>query len=114
MNISLFFVIVLLIIVSSSCQFVQKDAKNSLNTNNRSKLLFQENDPSKIFEVIKKNPDSFKAWNSLHHYSYMTDSGSSLSFHRDCFNGIKDEPLLFFERYLQGDEQALFRMVDAL
>jgi hypothetical protein len=35
-------------------------------------------------------------------------------FYRDCFNALKDNPSIFFDRYMAGDEQALFRMVDAL
>lgn len=70
--------------------------------------------PSNVLKIIKKDRKNQRAWQALHHYSSITDAGITLSFYGDCFNAIKDDPLLFFDRYMAGDEQALFRMVDAL
>ena len=70
--------------------------------------------PSKLLKIIKDNPKAENAWKALHHYRFLTDAGITLTFYRDCFNALKEKPLLFFEQYIAGDEQALFRMVDAL
>jgi hypothetical protein len=70
--------------------------------------------PSKLLTILKNNPKDENAWKALHHYRSLTDAGLTLTFYRDCFNALKEKPLLFFDRYMAGDEQALFRMVDAL
>jgi hypothetical protein len=72
------------------------------------------NAPSKLFKIIKDNPKDENVWKALHHYSSLTDAGATLMFYDDCFHALKENPLLFFNRYMAGDEQALFRMVDAL
>jgi hypothetical protein len=70
--------------------------------------------PSKLLKIIQKNPKNEKAWKALHHYRSLTDAGITLTFYRECFYALKENPQLFLDRYMRGDEQALFRMVDAL
>ncbi|MFB2974336.1 hypothetical protein ACE1CD_35870 [Aerosakkonema sp. BLCC-F183] len=73
-----------------------------------------EDTPSKLFKMIEKDKKNDRAWQAIHYYSNITDAGYTLMFYRDCFNALKDDPLLFFDRYMAGDEKALFLMVNAL
>lgn len=75
---------------------------------------FVKETPSRLLNVIQHDSDNERAWKALHHYSTITNAGNTLTLYRDCFNAIEEDPLLFFNRYLSGDENALFRMVDAL
>ena len=70
--------------------------------------------PSKLLKIIQKNPKNEKAWKALHHYRSLTDAGITITFYSECFYALKENPQLFLDRYMRGDEQALFRMVDAL
>ncbi|KAM3090756.1 hypothetical protein ACKFKG_28120 [Phormidesmis sp. 146-35] len=70
--------------------------------------------PSKLLTILQNNPKDENAWKALHHYRSLTDAGLTLTFYRHCFNALKEKPLLFLDRYIAGDEQALFRMIDAI
>ena len=68
----------------------------------------------RILEIIQANPNNDKAWKALHHYATLTDAGLTSTFHKDSFEVIKATPLLFYQRYLKGDDNALQRMKDAM
>ncbi len=75
--------------------------------------LSVEAEISQIFSWLIENPNDEDAWLSIHEYSQHTDAGITLSFLRDCHLAIRKAPSLFLDRYKKGDEQALYRMVDA-
>ncbi|CCI00682.1 MAG: hypothetical protein IM550_11605 [Microcystis sp. M54BS1] len=114
MNQLLLYLIVMLSILVASCESIQKEILVSSTLNAKDGSSISENIPSKILIILQKDPGNGRAWQSLHHYSSITDAGKTLSFYQDCFNALKEKPLLFFDRYLAGDDQALFRMIDAL
>ena len=70
--------------------------------------------PSVLLADILNDPDDDHSWKALHHYRSLTDAGATILFWRDCFLAIDKDPLLFYRRFMKGDEQALFRMVDAM
>jgi|GEM_PF-6063167 hypothetical protein len=74
----------------------------------------ESSDVDQMFLEIEKNRDNEKAWKALHHYSSIAGGGYRMHLFRDCFNILKKDNLIFFNRYLKGDEQALLRMIDAL
>jgi hypothetical protein len=112
------FLIIILFAISTvfltACESVNNEMTvNSILISNNATDI-DESAPSKVLAIVKQNKTNEKAWQALHHYSSLTDAGATLMFYRDCFNALKEDPLLFFDRYMTGDEQAIFRMIDAL
>jgi hypothetical protein len=97
-----------------ACQPVKNaiDIQNVLSSQSGADVSYDER--SNLLKIIKDNPNDENGWKALHYYSSLTDAGATLMFYRDCFMALKSNPLIFFDRYMAGDEQALFRMVDAL
>ena len=83
-------------------------------TANRNSPAVEDSDVDQMFLEIEKNRDNEKAWKALHHYSSIPDGGGRMLFFRACFKILEKDNLIFFNRYLKGDEQAIFRMIDAL
>ena len=83
-------------------------------TANRNSPAVEDSDVDQMFLEIEKNRDNEKAWKALHHYSSIPDGGGRMLFFRACFKILEKDNLIFFNRYLKGDEQAIFRMMDAL
>ena len=104
----------LLVLLFAACQPLTNVTDIQRVLTNQSTPDIGSDAPSKLLKIIKNNPKNENAWRALHHYRSLTDAGITLTFYHDCFNALKEKPLLFFEQYIAGDEQALFRMVDAL
>jgi len=72
------------------------------------------NTPSKLASVLAKNKNNEKAWAAFHHFRTLTDGGLT-TFYRDaCFYLLSQDREIYFTRYMNGDDKALDRMVDAL
>lgn len=84
------------------------------NLPDREWINFKFSISRRILEIIQANPNNDKAWKALNHYATLTDAGLTSTFHKDCFHAIKARPLLFYKRYLKGDENALKRMEDSM
>jgi hypothetical protein len=63
--------------------------------------------PEKLLNRLVRNSDDQQAWKALYHYSLMTDASYSLGFDYDCFMILREHPLLFYNRFLAGDDQAV-------
>lgn len=74
----------------------------------------ESSDVDQMFLEIEQNRDNEKAWKALHYYSSIAEGGDRMLFYRGCFKVLEKDNLIFFNRYLKGDEQAIFRMIDAL
>jgi hypothetical protein len=79
-----------------------------------SKIKNPEDVPSQLLKSILKDRSSNKQWGALEHYSKIEDAGASLELSRSCYNALKEDPTLFYSRYMEGDSSALKRMEDAL
>lgn len=62
--------------------------------------------PMKIFAEIVKHPSEKKNWDAVHHYHSMVDGAYSLMFKWACFDTLIDNPTLFRDRYIEGDDRA--------
>jgi hypothetical protein len=69
---------------------------------------------AKLLTIIENNPGNNEAWKALHHFRSLTDAGLTSSFEMDCFDILRKNPLLFYYRYMQGDNLGLERMDDAI
>lgn len=67
-----------------------------------------------LLDMILDNSNNDHAWNALHRFREFTDGGITTIYNDACFAAIKIKPLLFYERYIAGDEQALERAIDAV
>jgi hypothetical protein len=113
MRFGVFNLVVFLSVFSVACQSVNSeiDLQKVLNSKSATE---DYSTPLKLLKIIQKNPKNDKAWKALHHYRSLTDGGITLTFYSECFYSLKENPQLFLDRYVRGDEQALFRMIDAL
>jgi hypothetical protein len=62
--------------------------------------------PMRIFAEIVKNPSNDRAWAAAYHYRTMTDAGVSLAFNWACFDTLVENPTLFRDRYITGDNRS--------
>ena len=76
-------------------------------------VLSREEQIQDIYSWIIKHPNDNDAWKSLHIYRSHSDAGLTLMFMRDSYKALEQSPHLFWRRYENGDEKALFRMIDA-
>jgi hypothetical protein len=67
----------------------------------------------RLFSLVLTYPDKDKVWKAIHHFRSMTDAGFTTSFQMDCFDALKKNPFIFYDRYMAGDNLALDRMLDA-
>ncbi|MCW8830682.1 MAG: hypothetical protein OQK32_04080 [Gammaproteobacteria bacterium] len=67
-----------------------------------------------LIEIVLKDPDNDRAWAALHRFRDFTDAGITTIYNDACFKAIKDKPLIFYKRYMAGDELALERAVGAV
>ena len=44
----------------------------------------------------------------------MTDAGLTTDFQMDCFDALKSNNLIYYDRFMEGDDLALSRMLDAM
>jgi len=70
--------------------------------------------PDKIINIILENKTNEKAWEAFHHFRSLTDGGVTAFFRDSCYLAIKKEPLIFYKRYINGDNFAIERMMDSL
>jgi len=108
----LFILLSLATFLSACISYIISPLDRILTSKNGSEV--ERSDIDQMFLEIEKNRDNEKAWKALHHYSSITDASYSLDFQRACFKILEKDNLIFFNRYLKGDEQAIFRMIDAL
>jgi len=69
-----------------------------------------------LFDIIFKDFEKLSgdvSWHALHKFRSVLDGGHATSFDDDCFKLIKMDSMLFYRRYMSGDDLALERMVDA-
>jgi len=84
------------------------------STQERDKMNFLMGIPARLFSIAATTTNDAMAWQAIHHFNSMTDAGLSESFDIDCLEAMNTYPLIFFNRYLAGDDLALKRMNDAL
>lgn len=70
--------------------------------------------PARLFSIAETAKNKEKTWQAIHHFSSIADSGVSESFDIDCIEAMSKYPLIFYNRYMAGDDQALRRLDDAL
>ncbi len=70
--------------------------------------------PKMLVKIVESNPTSEKNWNALHKFRKFLDAGVTNSFNRECLFLMQRNPLIFYQRYVNGDDQALNRMKDAI
>jgi hypothetical protein len=78
------------------------------------KMNFIMGIPARLFHYAVNSADKDNAWQAIHHFRSMSDAGVSESFHIDCLEAMHKYPLIFYNRYMAGDDLALKRMHDAL
>jgi hypothetical protein len=75
---------------------------------------YVEGVPDELFERILNTSSADAEWKALDHYSKLVDAGASLELFRSCYSASAKQPLLFYRRYMAGDDTALDRMLEAL
>lgn len=71
--------------------------------------------PDKLISEVVLNPSNNKAWEALHKFSHFTDGGLSSMYDDACFDAIKKDPLIYYNRYVHsGDDEVLDRLKDAM
>jgi hypothetical protein len=80
----------------------------------RYQVVTVEQVPDKLFEIILGGKATDEEWKALSHYSNLTDAGASVDFMHSCFNALKRNPMIFYDRFMRGDKTALQWMRDAL
>jgi hypothetical protein len=78
------------------------------------KMNFIMGIPDRLFSYAVSAADKDTAWGAIHHFRTLADAGVSESFHIDCLGAMHKYPLIFYNRYMSGDDLALERMNDAL
>lgn len=70
----------------------------------------------KLIEIIlnDNDNDNDKAWQALHKFRKYTDAGLTTMYNDACFVAIKQNPLIFYRRFMSGDDQALKRAKNAV
>lgn len=68
----------------------------------------------KLIEIILKDAGNDRAWRALHRFRNYTDAGLTVMYYDSCFVAIKKDPLIFYHRYMSGDEKSLQRAKDAV
>ena len=66
-----------------------------------------------LFEEFKNNR-STKTWLALHKYRAFTDASGTIEFYNYCYQALKREPLVYYSRYMEGDDKAIHLMESAL
>ncbi len=70
--------------------------------------------PDRLFAIILSRKATDEEWKALSHYSNLADAGASLDFMHSCFKALKRNPMIFYDRFMRGDNTALQWMRDAL
>ena len=70
--------------------------------------------PDKLIQKILQNPDDNNNWEALHKFGQYTDGGLSSMYADACFDAIKTNPLVYYNRFISGDDKALERFADAM
>lgn len=70
--------------------------------------------PKQIFQRILKNSKDDKAWMAAYHYRSLTDAGSTLVFRWICFDALMQNPVIYRDRFILGDDRAANLMKDAM
>jgi hypothetical protein len=81
---------------------------------NVDKMNFIMEIPARLFSITATTKDKERTWHAIHHFSSIADAGVSESFDIDCIEAMNKYPLIFYNRYMGGDDQALRRLDDAL
>jgi hypothetical protein len=66
-----------------------------------------------LFEEFKNNRTT-KTWLALHKYLTFTDASGTIEFYNYCYQALKREPLVYYSRYMEGDDNAIHLMESAL
>ena len=66
-----------------------------------------------LFEEFKNNR-STKTWLALYKYRTFTDASGTIEFYNYCYQALKREPLVYYSRYMEGDDKAIYLMESAL
>jgi hypothetical protein len=61
-----------------------------------------------------KNNRTTKTWLALHKYRTFTDASGTIEFYDYCYQALKREPLVYYTRYMEGDDEAIHLMESAL
>ncbi len=69
--------------------------------------------PDLLMAAIIENPERERAWKAFHRFRDFTDGGISLTYDQICAEVLREDKLLFWKRYMSGDDEALFRMKNA-
>jgi len=64
--------------------------------------------------IILHEPENNDAWIALHKFREFTDASIIGRYKNSCYSAIKSEPLIFYRRYVLGDDLALDRTIDAI
>jgi len=83
------------------------------NNWNREQLNYFLGISDDLIDIILKDPNNDRAWSALHKFRTFTDAGATQIFHDACFRALKRNPLIFFNRYMAGDDEAVKRAIDA-
>jgi hypothetical protein len=67
----------------------------------------------KLVDLLLVEPKNNKAWLALHKYRSFTDAGVTQMFNDACFRAFMKNPLIFYNRYMEGDDEAVNRAMDA-
>ncbi len=70
--------------------------------------------PDRLFSLVLKHPKNSNIWNAIHHFRTITDAGLTTDFQMDCFDALKSNNHIYYDRFMEGDDLALNRMLDAM
>lgn len=80
---------------------------------NRKQLNFVTGISDNLIKTILADPSNDRAWQALHKFRTYTDAGLTTMFNDSCFYALQKQPLIFYNRYMAGDTNALDRAEDS-
>lgn len=108
-----FLLLLVILVLVYGCQHIEKEFAVTSTLRAEEPYELNERNSSNLFSKIRVDPKNDRVWQALYKYSLLADTSIASIFHRDCFEAIKENHLIFFERYMSGDENSINLMMDA-
>lgn len=115
---------ILLVVITVSVVAENDVVSQVLNSNNLFQLYGYKNPTmeqrryvwgisDKLVDLLLEDPKNDRVWKALHKYRTFTDGGVTQMFNDACFRALTRNQFIFYDRYIEGDDEALDRAADA-